>query len=139
MCEFASFFHCITNGEVAVYDLESHGNTEQKLNLNKNIWREGHYLSTGEFELRYNNEDRIDKVEYKTAFRNKFPTFVIFLNWALKEIVKNGKLDGSLNLRGLTSAKDLVLPQTVGGYLYLNGLTSADKEELRKKFPYITI
>jgi hypothetical protein len=32
---------------------------------------------------------------------------------------------GSLYLSGLTSAKDLVLPKTVGGSLYLSGLTSA--------------
>ena len=33
---------------------------------------------------------------------------------------------GNLNLRGLTSAEGLVLPQSVGGYLCLDGLTSAE-------------
>jgi len=35
-------------------------------------------------------------------------------------------LGGDLDLRGLTSAKGLVLPQSIGGYLNLNGLTSAE-------------
>ena len=34
-------------------------------------------------------------------------------------------IGGYLYLRGLTSAKDLVLPQSIGGYLDLSGLTSA--------------
>ena len=44
-------------------------------------------------------------------------------------------IGGNLYLDGLTSAEDLVLPQSIGGDLDLDGLTSADKEMLRQKYP----
>ena len=125
MCRFASFLHLPSTGEIAVHDLESHGNTEKELKLNNKIWREGHYLPSGEIELRLTEDDRVDPVEYKTTFLNRFPTFIVFLNWALIKTSIDGKYIGSLDLRGLTSAKDLVLPKSVGGSLYLGGLTSA--------------
>ena len=125
MCQFASFFHNPHTGEIVVSDLTSHGNTEQTLKLNLNIWREGHYLPNGEIVLRTTSDDRIDLVEYKNAFVSRFPTFVSFLNWSLPIITKDGVYESDLDLRGLTSAKDLVLPKTVGGGLDLSGLTSA--------------
>ncbi|MFZ2602518.1 MAG: hypothetical protein WAX79_00755, partial [Candidatus Omnitrophota bacterium] len=125
MCKFISFFHSPINGDVVVSDLESHGNTETALKLNNKIWREGHYLSNGEFELRLTADDRVDVIEYNAAFKNRFPTFLSFLNWALDKICVDGKYSDSLDLNGLTSAKDLVLPKTIGGSLGLNGLTSA--------------
>jgi hypothetical protein len=45
---------------------------------------------------------------------------------------------GDLDLYGLTSAKGLKFPESIGGYLYLNSLTSAEKEKLRKKFPHLS-
>jgi hypothetical protein len=122
MCNFASFFHNPLNGDIVIHDLNSHGNTEQKLKLNLNIWREGHYLPTGKFELRLTDTDKVDKVECEERFKNRFPTFISFLNWTFKQ---EGCKSGWLELNGLTSAKDLVLPKTIGGWLYLNGLTSA--------------
>jgi len=42
---------------------------------------------------------------------------------------------GGLYLSGLTSAEGLRLPESVGGGLYLSGLTSADKNKLRVQYP----
>ena len=130
MCRFASFLHNPLTGEIAVNDLASHGNTEKALKLDPKIWREGHYLPTGEIELRLQDNDRVDKTEYETAFKNRFPTFVSFLNYSLLIITKDGVYSGDLDLNGLTSAKDLVLPKSIGGGLYLS---EKIKEELRKK------
>ena len=47
MCEFISFFHLPDTGEIKVWDLESHGNTEKKLELDMKKWREGHYTPKG--------------------------------------------------------------------------------------------
>ncbi len=124
MCKMASFFHNPLTGEVVVKDLTSHGNTEKALNLNLNIWREGHYTPEGEIELRFNDTDRVDKVEYETAFKNRFPSFVSFLNFAF-DVIGREYYNGSLSLNGLTSAKGLVLPKSIGGWLSLDGLTSA--------------
>ena len=136
MCKFCSLFHNPLTGEIKIADLNSHGETERKLNLDPKIWREGHYTPEGKIELRFTEDDRVDKVEYETAFKNRFPTFISFLNWAFKQ---ESYIGGSLYLRGLTSAKGLVLPKEIGGSLDLNGLTSAEKKELRKKYPKIKI
>ena len=111
MCKFASFFHNPLNGDVVVSDLLSHGNTETKLKLNNKVWREGHYLPNGTIELRYTADDKVDKVVYEEAFKNRFPRFVDFFNWAMNQVCANGVYGDSLDLRGLTSAKGLVLPQ----------------------------
>ena len=42
---------------------------------------------------------------------------------------------GDLNLYNLTSAKGLTLTSSIKENLYLNSLTSADKDALRKKYP----
>jgi hypothetical protein len=131
MCRLASFFHLPATGEVKVAVLDSHGDTEKQLNLDPKIWREGHYTPEGNIELRLTDEDRVDRTEYETAFHNRFPSFINFLNWAFKEI--GDKYGGWLNLSGLTSAKDLVLPKEIGDSLYLNGLTSAKDLVLPKE------
>ena len=125
MCEFASFFHNPLNGDVAVKVLDSHGETEKALKLNLKVWREGHYLPSGEFELRYDN-DRIDKTEYEETFKQRFPSFISFFTWALREVDGQTHYKGSLDLSGLTSAEGLVLPEEVSGSLDLRGLTSAE-------------
>ena len=135
MCRFISFFHNPQNGDVVVEDLESHGNTESLLKLNKNIWREGHYLTNGEIELRFNSTD-IKPDNYELHFKERFPKFSDFFNWAIMFCTKEGKYIGSLNLSGLTSAKDLVLPKTVGGSLYLSGLSGIDRKFIKDKFGY---
>ena len=119
MCKFASFLHNPLTKEIKVADLDSHGNTEKNLKLDPKIWREGHYTPAGEIELRFTDDDRVDQTEYKTAFVNRFPTFISFLNWALSKIVKDGVYGGSLGLNGLTSAQGLKLPAKVGRYLDL--------------------
>ena len=48
-------------------------------------------------------------------------------------------IGGYLYLRGLTSAEGLKLPESIGGYLYLSGLTSAEKDKLRKEYPKLRI
>ena len=72
MCQYASFFHNPLTGEVQVSVLDSHGETEKKLNLDPEIWQDGHYLPNGEFQLRLTGDEKIDKVEYEEKFRNLF-------------------------------------------------------------------
>ena len=50
-----------------------------------------------------------------------------------KDLVLPKTVSGGLDLRGLTIAKDLVLPKTVSGWIDLRGLTSAEKKEIRDK------
>jgi hypothetical protein len=108
---------------VAVID--HHQATAEKLKLDQRIWREGHYLPDGTIEARVQDNDRATMEECNERIRNRWPSFNLFLSWALREISKDGVYGGWLDLRGLTSAKDLVLPKTIGGWLDLNGLTSA--------------
>ena len=110
--------------------MNSHANTEKKLELNLNIWREAHYLPDGKFELRFNDTDRVDKAEYEESFRNRFSTFISFLNWAFKQ---ESYLGGSLDLRGLTNTEGLVLPKEIGGSLDLRGLTNTEGLVLPEK------
>ena len=137
MCQFMSFFHNPITQEIKVAVLDNHGETEKQLNLNLKLWREGHYLPAGEIDLRLTDDDRVDKIEYETAFRNRFPNFISFFNWAIEQI--GNKYSGSLNLSGFTSAEGLVLPKEIGGSLDLSGLTSAEKEKLKAKYPKIKI
>ena len=46
---------------------------------------------------------------------------------------------GDLYLGSLTSAEGLTLPQSIGGYLDLRSLTSAEKNELRQRYPNLRI
>lgn len=128
MCQFISFHHNPRNGDVVVYDLNSHSNTEESLKLNLNIWREGHYLPNGTVELRLADNDRVDKNEYKESFLNKFPTFISFFNWAIRNVDKCGSLD----LSSLTSAEGLTLPEKVSGSLYLSSLPKKDREKIEQ-------
>jgi len=128
----ASFFHDPATGDVRVHRLDSHAETEQALKLDLNIWREGHYLPDGELELRLAPEDHADKVEIETRFRNRFPRFVDFLNWALVETGQTETYNGRLDLSGLQSAVGLTLPKQVG-WLDLSELQSAVGLTLPKK------
>ena len=126
MCQFASFLHNPLTGEVAVSDLSSHGNTEKELKLDPKVWCEGHYLPGGEIRLRLPDDTRVEKLEYEERFRERFPAFVSFFAWAMKQTGKDKLWPGDLNLNGLTSAKGLTLPQSIGGWLSLDGLTTAE-------------
>ena len=135
MCRFISFFHNPLNGDIAASDLNSHGNTETNLKLNLNIWREAHYTSNGEIELRFNPTDVIPE-NYEEHFKERFPTFLSFFNHVITSCTKDGVFNGNLDLGRLTSAKDLVLPKTISGWLDLGGLNGQDRKYIRDKFGY---
>ena len=137
MCRFISFFHNPKTGDLAVKDLNSHGETEMALNLNLKVWREAHYTPNGNIELRFNEGDEIPE-NYKEHFKEKFPTFSSFFNYCIMSTGQDKVFPGSLDLRGLTSAKGLVLPKEVGS-LDLRGLTSEERSELRIKYPTLLI
>ena len=147
MCQFASAFFKPSTMEVVVADLRSHGNTQEQLKLTDGTrpdgWREMHYTPTGEVTCRCLDGDTHTEKECGSAIRARWPTFIGFLSWALaqptidlggylalggltsaKGLVLPQSIGGSLALGGLTSAEGLVLPQSIGGYLYLGGLTS---------------
>ena len=112
MCRFISFHHNPISGDVVVSDLESHSDTEEKLKLNLNVWREGHYLPNGEVELRLCDNDRVDTDEYKSSFLKKYPTFASFFKFALRETNQEKKYKGSLDVRGC-DLKGIKLPENV--------------------------
>ena len=119
MCRFISFFHkpdADGKPEIAVWDLNSHGETEEHLKLNTKLWQEAHYEPNGNLELRYNDNFKLDKKEYEEIFKNRFVNFSYFLNHCLKHWNNSGYLD----LRGC-DLKGITLPTTIGGYLDLRG------------------
>lgn len=117
MCRLASFFfHRPDAGDIVVYDLNSHSGTAKQLELNENVWCEGHYLPSGEVECRVPPESHVSQADCDERLKNRFPRFVDFLAWAFK----NGARAEPLDLRGLTSAEGRVLPQSVGGWLNLS-------------------
>ena len=133
MCEFASFFHHPKTGEIKVAVLDSHGGTEKTLGLDpKGPWREGHYRPNGQIVCRVMPEDGISANECAQGLRKRFPSFVKFLAWALAETRQTEVYGRNLYLHGLKSARGLVLPKSVGGDLYLRGLSAAEREELMK-------
>ena len=132
MCQFISFHHRPDNGDIAVSVLDSHADTEKNLSLDLKLWREGHYLPDGNIECRVASDDRVTQEECNIRLKKRFPTFVKFFNWCMKETGQEEAFSGSLNLRGLTSAKGLVLPKSIGGWLNLRGLTSAKKAQVTK-------
>jgi len=125
MCQLISFFHRPDNGDISVAVLDDHSVTQKQLNLNENLWREGHYLPDGTIECRVIDADRKTQKECNERMRSRFPTFISFFNWCIEKTEQTEKFGGSLGLNGLTSAKFLTLPKTIGGYLGLDGLTSA--------------
>ena len=133
MCKFISFHHKPIDGEIAVSVLDSHSDTEKNLKLNLKLWREAHYLPDGKVDLRFTDDDKIDREEYRNAFLNRFPTFISFFNWCLIKTNQREKYGGSLYLSALTSAEGLVLPKEIGGWLDLSALTSAEGLVLPKK------
>ena len=104
---------------MAVSDLVSHANTEEKLKLNKNVWREGHYTPKGNLILRFGNND-IKPDNYEENFKSRFPSFNNFFNWCLMETKQEKKYNGSLNVSGC-DLKGIKLPETIGGSLDVSG------------------
>ena len=120
MCRFISFFHKPdTDGkpEIAIWNLNGHGETEKHLKLDNKVWQEGHYAPGGELELRYNDNFRKDKEEYTDSFKSRFPDFKSFLNWCLDG---SKEINGWLDLRGC-DLKGITLPTSIGGWLDLRG------------------
>lgn len=117
MCRLVSFLHRPDNGDIAVYDLTSHSETQKKLNLQEPLWCEGHYLPSGEIECRVTDKNRKTKEECEERLRNRFPTFSDFFVWAISqdEIISSDGFD----LRGLTSLPSGVKFPAECGYLYL--------------------
>ena len=133
MCQFISFFHRPDNGDVAIFDLTSHSNTQAKLSLNEKLWREGHYLPSGQIVCRVAPDDKITEQECNERLKNHYPSFVEFFNWAMGETCKIGIYSGSLDLSSLTSAAGLKLPNKISGHLDLRSLTSAAGLKLPNK------
>ena len=152
MCDMASFFYKPIEGvPVAVAILDGHSGTKEKLKLGDdkgpNCWHEGHYTPDGAIVCRGVAGDDKTFGECVAEIKFRWPTFVAFFNWAVKECgpdcIKTLDLRGltsaagltipsgvkTLDLRGLTSAAGLTIPKGVE-YLYLRGLTSAEKEKL---------
>ena len=133
MCRFASAVINPKTLDVRVSDLTSHSNTLATLGLadsNKpNGWREMHYLPSGEVAVHCLEFDDGSLADCVAAVKSRWPTFVAFTSWAIPKCCdENGHYGGGLDLGGLTSAEGLTLPQSIGGYLYLDSLTSAERE-----------
>ena len=126
MCKMASFWHNPINGDISVYALCGHSETQQHLKLNEKVWREGHYTPSGEIECRVIDEDRTTMAECNERLRIKFPTFKSFLSWALAQ-----SIGGSLYLSGC-DLKGITLPQSIGGYLDLRGDENGYKETIKQ-------
>ncbi len=126
MCQFASGFLKPSTMEAQVADLNGHGETQALLKLQDGPepdgWREFHYLPTGEIAVRVLEQDSHTYTECGAALRDRWPHFVDFLVWAINQ---PSYIPNDLYLSGLTDAKGLKLPETVGGSLDLGGLTDA--------------
>ena len=87
MCRMASFFFLPKEDDfqIKVAVLDSHSGTEEKLKLNKNVWREGHYLPDGTIECRVLPEDSMTMEECNNIVKGRYGSFVQFFNWAVKE------------------------------------------------------
>ena len=154
------FFHNPMTGEILVYDLNSHSETEKHLGINTaGPFREGHYLPSGEVECRVvEDEDSVSQETCNKLLKSRFPTFLSFFRWA---IANGGQVvDGDLNLYGLReidedglnipegvthlwldilkSAKGLKIPEGVK-YLYLNSLKSAEGLKIPESVTYLSL
>jgi len=140
MCQFASGFFNPKSMVVKVHDLSSHSDTQKVLKLGDgpepNGWREFHYLPTGEIECRALPVDDKTSAQCAEELRERWPTFVDFFNWSMKQVCEDGKYGGwlELDLRSLTSAEGLTLPSSIGGWLDLRSLTSAEGLTLPEGF-----
>jgi hypothetical protein len=118
MCQFISFFHRPDNGDIEVYDLTSHNNTQSHLQLNEQLWREGHYLPNNEAVCRVSDTDKVSEAECTERLLAKYPTF-----WDFWNFVCTKEVTGDVDLRGcdLSKVKQLNLPKEIGGSLDLSG------------------
>ena len=123
MCQLISFLHRPDNGDIAVYDLTSHSNTQKKLGLTEPLWCEGHYLPNGEIVCRVSDKNKETKDFCNERLKSRFPTFIDFFLWAISQ--ENIISTDDFDLSGLTSLPaGIKFPEKISGYLYLRGLTS---------------
>ena len=122
MCEMASFLYRPDTGDIVVYDLTGHGGTQKKLGLTEPLWCEGHYLPSGEIKCRTPDKNKEIEEKNEEHIRNRFPTFISFFMWAIKDDIISS--DG-FDLRGLTTLPDgIVFPENMSGSLNLRSLTT---------------
>ena len=81
MCQMASFKHNPERQEIAVYNLVSHGATEEQTGKTEaSGWYDGHYLPDGTVQCRVpGGEDAV----MDGWVKSQWPTFGAFLKWAL--------------------------------------------------------
>ena len=135
MCHFLSGLVTIEkHPKVICLDLKSHDATIAYLQLKAETYREWEWTreDRGEsLDVRVLSNENAS--EFKSAILAQFPRRVDCLNECIRQIVESGRKD--IDLRDLTSADGLVLPQSIGGDLYLGGLTSADGLVLPQSIP----
>ena len=112
MCDFMSGFFKPDTMEVKVADLNSHGDTARALKLldgpSPNGWRELHYRPNETMECRVLPGDAFTAKQAEAQIRERWPRFVDFLSWSLRQ------------------------PTYIGVYLDLGGLTSAERDAVLK-------
>ena len=146
MCEKAtSHLFKVSTREIVVHSIDSHSATRAALSIGD---KDTSYLEVEWIDgktapsIRFGDQDEYERQLIRDLYSKKFPTRIALINFCVARN-KNNFLDlrgltsaeglvlpesvgGSLDLRGLTSADGLVLPKIVGGYLELSGLTSAE-------------
>jgi hypothetical protein len=139
MCRMASFFHNPITGEILVYDLNSHSETEKHLKLSpKGPFREGHYLPNGTVECRVvEDEDSVSQETCNKLLKSRFPTFLSFFRWA---IANGGHVGKDLDLIGLHEINEegLKIPEGVTELL-LNSLKSAEGLEIPESVTWLSL
>ena len=121
MCQFISFLYRPDNGDIEVFDLTSHSNTQEKLGLKEPLWCEGRYLPNGEIVCRGTDKNRVKDSDCAERLRGRFPNFIDFSNWCFEKNISGIE---TLDLSSLTSAQGLKLPNGIK-WLDLSSLTSA--------------
>ena len=100
MCRFASFkFQPIKSMPIRVNgSMDSHHEIPGDDTTNRNGWREGHYLPSGEIECRALETDTLTGEESAEIITSGFPSFATFFAWALTETNQEKEWGGDLYL-----------------------------------------
>jgi hypothetical protein len=136
MCQIASFLYKYDNDklEIAVYDLASHSNTQDKLKLTeKQGWFEGHYTindivcripegrnELAEKELKYKYNSFTNFLNY--CFTQPLAYLKLhFSNYSVKGLVFNDTFNGCLTLINCKNLNDCKMPNVITGWLDIAG------------------
>jgi hypothetical protein len=124
MCEFLSFGITKSKKIVSGASLTSHDGicSFNKLKEGEVFEAEWTAESATALTVRVPDSEENDE-KYIKEILSKYPKRINLINYCIEKINKTG---GWLDLRGLTSAEGLTLPQSIGGGLDLSGLTSAE-------------